>query len=489
MPGTQFVTDFARLITDVDQLLVDVGGITRKAGERGKSNGQAQKLRLSDTISALREHAQFFVEAGRRKSLLERPTMLDLIVNLGRVRTVESMAEVVGVHCRKAYGSPAAVIFAERDGALQLVSRWNTGQILSKYLSEEMVKNGAAARAFRAGEPALWSRRNVARTAASRYLQRLLQRFRCRSVIYLPISVPGGPPAGVLAIVLPHLKEYSPSEFDEFVRLGQIVSGHFLLARALEEAQAARVKAEDVVRNRDEFISMLSHELKNPMMPILGWAVALTSGTLPREKQNVALEGIVKNVKMMNRLIEDLFDGARISSGKLRLQLAETRIQDVAREALTSIQGMTESKKLRISTDISEAIPPFIADFRRLYQVLINLLNNAVKFTPAGGTVSLQVRRRDNKVECIVSDTGKGIERKSLPLIFERFRQGTRPSKVHAAGLGLGLAIVREIVKLHGGAVEAFSEGTDKGSTFAFWLPLRRAQVRYPSGSREKPAD
>jgi signal transduction histidine kinase len=120
---------------------------------------------------------------------------------------------------------------------------------------------------------------------------------------------------------------------------------------------------------------------------------------------------------------------------------------------------------------------------------LINLLNNAVKFTPAGGTVSLQVRRRDNKVECIVSDTGKGIERKFLPLVFERFRQGNRPSKVHASGLGLGLAIVREIVKLHGGAIEASSEGTDKGSTFALWLPLRRAQVRYPSGPREKPAD
>jgi signal transduction histidine kinase len=223
---------------------------------------------------------------------------------------------------------------------------------------------------------------------------------------------------------------------------------------------------------------MLSHELKNPMMPILGWAVALSSGTLPADKQNQALEGIVRNIRALNYLIEDLFDGARIASGKLRLELAETRIQDVAREALTAIQHTAESKKLRISTDISEAIPPFMADPRRLNQVLMNLLNNAVKFTSGGGSIALLVRRRDDSVECIVSDTGKGIERKFLPFVFDRFRQENRSSKAHATGLGLGLAIVREIVELHGGSIQAFSDGTDKGSTFILRLPMRRRHGR-----------
>src|SRR5262249_23768486 len=240
-----------------------------------------------------------------------------------------------------------------------------------------------------------------------------------------------------------------------------------------DEALAARVKAENAMQSKDEFLSMLSHELRNPMMPILGWAVALSSGPLPAEKQNLALEGIIRNVRALNYLIEDLFDAVRISSGKLRLQPAEIRIQDVAREALTAIQLTIESKKLRISTDISEGIPPLQADSRRLLQVLMNLLNNAVKFTPGGGCVALKIRRRGDGVECIVSDTGKGIERKLLPFVFDRFRQGSRSWKGRTAGLGLGLAIVREIVELHGGSIEAFSEGTDKGSTFVLRLPLR----------------
>src|SRR5262249_19143154 len=153
------------------------------------------------------------------------------------------------------------------------------------------------------------------------------------------------------------------------------------------------------IRTKDEFLSTLSHELKNSMMPILGWAVALSSGTLGEDKQNLALEGIVRNVRSLNYLIEDLYDAARIASGKLHLQPAEIRIQDVAREALAAIQSTVEVKKLRVATDISEAIPPFLADSRRLHQVLMNLLNNAVKFTPSGGSISLQVRRRGDAVE------------------------------------------------------------------------------------------
>jgi signal transduction histidine kinase len=180
-------------------------------------------------------------------------------------------------------------------------------------------------------------------------------------------------------------------------------------------------------------------------------------------------------------MVEDLFDAMRISSGKFRLEFTETRIQDVAHEALTAIQHVAENKKLRISTDIAEGIPPFIADPRRLHQVLMNLLNNALKFTPEGGSIALRIQKRDGLVECMVSDTGKGIEHKFLPFVFERFRQEKRTSKVHAAGLGLGLAIVREIVELHGGSIAAFSDGTDKGTTFIVRLPMRRGPARNES--------
>jgi len=214
------------------------------------------------------------------------------------------------------------------------------------------------------------------------------------------------------------------------------------------------------------------------MMPILGWAVALGSGTLPENKQNMALEGIVRNVRALNYLVEDLFDAARIASGKLRLQTSEIRIQDVVREALTAIQHTVETKKLRVAIDIAEAIPPFTADPRRLRQVLVNLLNNAAKFTPDGGSISMQVRQRGDLVECIVSDTGKGIERGFLPFVFDRFRQENPSSNVQGAGLGLGLSIVQDIVKLHGGSIKASSAGTDKGAVFTLRLPIRKKHSR-----------
>ena len=258
------------------------------------------------------------------------------------------------------------------------------------------------------------------------------------------------------------------------LRLGEIVAGCIVRTSAYDAAVEARVNAENASRKKDEFISVLSHELKNQMVPILGWSVALSSGRLPPDKVNQALTGIVRNIKALNYLIEDLFDAARISSGKLRLQPAEIRIQEVAREALATIQPLAESKKLRISTDIVEAIPPFMADYRRLQQVLVNLLNNAVKFTPEGNSINLTVRRHGDQVECVVSDTGRGIERKFLPFVFDRFRQENRRYKVQAGGLGLGLEIVREIVALHKGSIKALSEGPDKGSTFILRLPMRR---------------
>jgi len=422
----------------------------------------------------------------------DSPLMRELVVNLSRAAHVRTMADMVGNYCRKAFDSPAGMLFAERDGALQIVSHWRPGDVPTKQLIDEMIKKGPVARAFQTGVPVLWHRNRITKSNASRVLLQLLRRCRCRSVAFLPIGIPEQRPVGVLAIALPVEDGNARPVYNELLRLGQILSGCIIRARAYDEAVTARAKAEHAVQSKDEFLSVLSHELKNPMMPILGWAIALSSGTLPEEKQNLALDGIVRNIRALNYLIEDLFDAARIASGKLRLQLSEMRIQDVAREALTSIQPTVESKKLRISTDISEAIPPFTADARRLQQVLVNLLNNAVKFTPTGGSISLQVRKHADTVECVVSDTGKGIEREFLPFVFDRFRQGNRASKVPAPGLGLGLAIVREILELHGGSIKATSEGADKGATFVFRLPTRRkhgkTERQTPTGTETQPA-
>ena len=381
------------------------------------------------------------------------PSIEELALNLSQAHTLRSVADTVGHYCGKKFGCPAGMIFVERHGHLELVSAWRSKDTSTKHLPVDMMRKGPIIQAFRTGEPVFLSKKRVA---------------------FLPIGIPKQPPVGVMALVLPQSNGGASPLHDDLLRVRRVLSASLIRARAYDDALAARTTAEQIIREKDEFFSIISHELKNPMMPILGWAVALSSGTLPAEKQNLALDGIVRNVRALNYLIEDLFDAARISSGKLRLERTEIRIQDIAREVLSSIEPNAEIKKLRVSTDISGAIPPFYADPRRLRQVLANLLNNAVKFTPGGGSVSLRISKRGETVECVVSDTGKGIEPKFLPLVFDKFSQENRALRNRSAGLGLGLSIVREIVHLHGGSIKAISDGIDKGSTFIVRLPMRK---------------
>jgi signal transduction histidine kinase len=404
-------------------------------------------------------------------------SLYELAVRLNSEQTLASIGETLGRYCAQAFRSPAGMIFTEENGDLRVASRWRVKSIPKDGLAEDAIKKGPAARAFRSGKPVFCRLNRPPRSATLRVWFRLLRRAQRAGMTFLPITGPAQRPLGVLVLVLPDVREFLSAQ-DKLLRFTEIVSGCIVRARAYEEALATRLIAENANRSTEEFLSTLSHELRNPMMPILGWATALSTGTLPAEKQNLALEGIIRNVRALNYLIEDLFDAARISSGKLRLEPTPMRIQDAAREALAAVQQAASAKRLRISTDISEAIPQFTADSRRLQQVLVNLLNNAVKFTPAGGAIGLEVRRRGGSVECIVSDTGKGIEPKLLPFVFERYRQGVTGAKVHSPGLGLGLAIVREIVELHNGSITAVSAGADRGSTFTLRLPMRRKPAR-----------
>lgn len=499
-PAMRFVHDFTRLITDIDQLMLHIGNGNNNNGngkrrESIKPNGHADTTTLNGTIAALGAHAQSFAESMGRTNHLQSakaaaaakpakeavPLINELIIRLNRAQTLPAIAGIVGEYCSKAFRSPAGMLFAERKGRLQMISHWCSRDIPSKYVAEGLIEKGPVLRAFRTREPVFWHRTQIARSDSARHVGRLLRRCQSDAVTFVPVYAPGEYCVGVLAMIVRDSEEFVSAFRDDLLRLGHLAAGCIVRARDYDEAVAARARAEVVAQKKDEFLSVLAHELKSPMMPILGWAVALSSGTLPADKQSLAMQGIIRNIRSLNYLIEDLFDAMRISSGKLRLQQGETRIQDVAREALAAIQYTAESKKLRISTDISEAIPTFMADSRRLQQVLTNLLNNAVKFTPSGGSISLQIRRRSHTIECVVSDTGKGIERKFLPFVFEKFRQGNGSLKAYTAGLGLGLSIVREIVALHSGSVEAFSEGPDKGSMFVVRLPLRRKHETNPA--------
>ena len=252
---------------------------------------------------------------------------------------------------------------------------------------------------------------------------------------------------------------------------------------ALEAEQHARGEAERVGRVKDEFLATLSHELRTPLSAIQGWAQMLLHREVAPHVARQGIETIERNARAQTRLIEDLLDMSRIISGKIRLDLQTVELAGVVAAAIEVVRPAAEGKGVRLEKEI-EAVGAITADANRLQQVLWNLLSNAIKFTPRGGSVTVSLRRRGDCVECEVRDTGEGIRPEFLPQVFDRFRQADSSTTRKHGGLGLGLAIVRQLVELHGGSVRAHSEGLEKGSTFTVTLP-RGVAERAATGNPE----
>jgi len=221
----------------------------------------------------------------------------------------------------------------------------------------------------------------------------------------------------------------------------------------------------------------ISHELRTPLNSILGWARLLRSGTLDDEKRSKAVNTIIKNSESQNRLIEDLLDAARIISGKLEIEHVPVNFEDVVVHSIETIRPAAEAKNISIALDASrqQSEGGMIGDKDRLQQVVCNLLTNAVKFTPEGGKVDVGLNAENGFVVLKVSDNGVGISSEFLPNVFERFRQD-RATVKQSGGLGLGLAVVRNLVEMHGGTIEAESKGENRGATFTVRLPRKRAE-------------
>jgi PAS domain S-box-containing protein len=238
----------------------------------------------------------------------------------------------------------------------------------------------------------------------------------------------------------------------------------------LRRERDSRAAAEAASRAKDEFLATISHELRTPLSPILAWARMLRQRALGPAKVEHALMVIERCALSQAQIIEDLLDVSRIIEGKLRLQLQTVDLRGVIRDALDAVRPSAELKGVVLVEEIGDA-GAVSGDPERLQQVVWNLLSNAVKFTPAGGRVRVALAGADWQVEIVVSDTGEGIAPGFLPYAFERFRQAdSSPTRVHG-GLGLGLAIVRHIVELHGGTVAAASPGPGRGTTFTVRLP------------------
>jgi hypothetical protein len=243
-----------------------------------------------------------------------------------------------------------------------------------------------------------------------------------------------------------------------------------------EELRQARDQAEATTRVKDEFLATLSHELRTPLNAILGWGRLLQGGAVPEEQGEHAVDTIVRNALAQNRLIDDLLDVSRIITGKFRLDVEEIDINAVSAAAVDVVRPAAEAKGVRLQVIFDPDGGHVMGDASRLQQVMWNLLSNAVKFTPKGGRVHVTLRRRDSNVEITVTDTGAGITPGFLPRVFDRFAQQSHDelevSARRTGGLGLGLALVKHIVELHGGTVVAQSEGPGKGASFVVRLPI-----------------
>jgi len=242
--------------------------------------------------------------------------------------------------------------------------------------------------------------------------------------------------------------------------------------RLLDSEREARGEAERASRMKDEFLATLSHELRTPLSAVLGWAQVLRRGKLDAGGVAEGLDVIERNARAQAQIIEDLLDMSRIISGRLRLDVQLVKIAEVIEEALATVRPAAEAKGIRIQTLLDPRAGPVRGDPARLQQVVWNLLSNAIKFTPRGGRVQVALERINSHLEISISDSGQGIEPEFLPIVFERFRQADQTTTRRHGGLGLGLALVKQFVELHGGSVEVKSAGRGSGSTFVVQLPL-----------------
>jgi signal transduction histidine kinase len=240
----------------------------------------------------------------------------------------------------------------------------------------------------------------------------------------------------------------------------------------LRREQAARASAEEASRLKDQFLAMVSHELRTPLSAVVGWSDMLRTGKLPAADREKATEAIYSNARRQARMIDELLDVARITSGKLRLELTAVNLALVVRDALEVVQVAADAKGVQIERSIDCSIGATYGDGGRLQQIAWNLLSNAVKFTPPGGRVRLDLRRSHNIAELTVTDNGMGVPADFLPYVFEPFSQADASTRRVHGGLGLGLSIVRQLVEAHGGNISVASDGEGRGTAFNVRLPL-----------------
>jgi len=326
---------------------------------------------------------------------------------------------------------------------------------------------------------------------------RIVRALGLRSAMVVPLLV-SDRVLGVMTFVFAESdRRYTSDDLSFAEELTRRCSIAIENARLYASEQNARKTADVANRAKDEFLAVVSHELRTPLNAIMGWSKMLAADDFDELRRQRAVETIERNSVAMAQLIEDLLDMSRVISGKMRLEVQQVDVRKVAEAAIESIQPAASAKAITLSSILDTTLPLIMGDPTRLQQVVWNLLSNAVKFTPKGGQVDVVLRRNESSLEISVADTGKGVAPAFLPHVFDPFRQEDASSTRTRGGLGLGLAISRQLVELHGGSIVARSEGEGRGAMFSVSLPIsavrtsREATSSRPTGGAstlERPA-
>jgi PAS domain S-box-containing protein len=429
-----------------------------------------------------RKVAVLFADITERK---RREAHLTFLAEVGeefaRLSSAEDMIQAVGAKIG-AYLQVTTCVFADVDearGELTINDAWNSAHVpnlrrtfrITEYLTDEF------ARASRAGEMVVVrDTQTDPRTDARAYAALDVHTF---------VTVPfhrNGAWTHYLGVTDQSPRDWRGDELELIEELSNRIFPRLERARAearLQELyaqeQAARAQAEEASRLKDEFLATVSHELRTPLTAFLGYAQLLQRGNRDAAYVARTVEKMVQSAKAQAALIEDLLDVSRIVSGRLHTEPEPVELLDVISAALDTVRPAVEAKGLQVQADLDPAASAVIGDPHRLQQVVWNLLSNASKFTPPGGQIAVRLVPAEGNAELHVSDTGQGIHPDFLSHVFERFRQADSSSHRAHGGLGLGLAIVRHLVELHGGTVEVRSAGVGQGATFTVRLPLAKA--------------
>ena len=480
-------------IRDADGRIIGASKIARDIGERLRAETERTQLLTAEQAARAR------AESAERRATLLSESSAALSASLDSATTLRTVSRLVVPRL----ADWCIVDLVTRENTLERVAVSAAGPDNEALLSElqlyapDWTSSQPSAQALRSRTtivmPEVTEETLVSTARDAKHLA-IMRRLRPQSAIAVPMVVRQRIIGAITLVRIAAGHPYGAADIaiaEELARRAALAVDN---ATLYSEADQARAQAEGANRAKDEFLAVLSHELRTPMNAVYGWARMLQMGQIDARTTPRALDAIVRNAHVQLQLIDDLLDVSRIISGKMRLDIRPVDIHRVLESALDAVRPAADAKGLKLHSLLDPSAGPVSSDPDRLQQVAWNLLMNAVKFTPRDGRIQLTLQRVNSHLEIMVSDTGAGIRRELLPVIFDRFKQGESGSTRTQGGLGIGLALVRHLVELHGGSVTAQSAGEGKGATFTVKLPLVVALVRsteeraHPTAGQPVPA-